>query len=60
MERIYLDVPFDEHEEVCRRRAHWDAQRKCWFIHPEEDIGRFRRWLGRRDSPAAVKPCFSA
>jgi hypothetical protein len=46
MERTYLYVPFEEHDDARRQGALWDADAKCWYISANEAPSRFRRWLG--------------
>ena len=45
MDRTYLYVPPEEKAEVQSLGAHWDSDRKSWYIGPEESSARFSKWL---------------
>jgi hypothetical protein len=44
MPRIDLVVPFIESEAARCAGAHWDAQRKTWFVPEGMDAAAFSRW----------------
>ena len=46
MKRVYLNVPYEEHNEAKSNGAMWDAQRKQWFYikHHTDDDSRFAVW----------------
>ncbi len=45
MNRIYLEVPFSEKEQVKQMGAKWDAHHRMWYVPEGKDIEVFRRWL---------------
>lgn len=44
-ERINLNVPFGEKEEVKRLGAKWDKDKKTWYIPGNIDRAPFERWV---------------
>jgi hypothetical protein len=44
-ERIYLDVPFEEKDEVKTLGAWWDPAEKRWFVKEGRDPKEFERWF---------------
>lgn len=44
-ERINLNVPFGEKEEVKRLGAKWDKDKKTWYIPGNLDRAPFERWV---------------
>jgi len=47
MDRILLYVPFEEAGEAENAGALHDPDSKCWYIRPDQERQRFRRWLRR-------------
>ena len=43
-EKIYLNVPFEEKEEVKSLGARWDRNKRSWFIPPGVDPEPFSKW----------------
>jgi hypothetical protein len=43
--RLYLNVPIQEKDEVKALGARWDGERKLWWILPEQYKGSITRWL---------------
>ena len=43
-EKIYLNVPFEEKEEVKSLGARWDRNKRSWYIRPGVDPKPFSRW----------------
>src|SRR5208283_4721116 len=43
-EKIYLNVPFEEKEEVKSLGARWDRNKRSWFIPPGVDPKPFAKW----------------
>lgn len=47
MQRIYLDVPFEEKDQAREQGARWDKQAKRWYIFTDQDKSGFARWLSQ-------------
>jgi len=47
VEKILLYVPVEEAEEAQSAGARHDPGCKCWYIEPDQERPRFRRWLRR-------------
>jgi hypothetical protein len=45
MDRAYLYVEPEEYAEVQALGAHWDSERKCWYINSDEEAARLSKWL---------------
>jgi hypothetical protein len=45
VERVYLDVPFQEKDEVKALGARWDLDARSWYVPPGVGIERLARWL---------------
>lgn len=43
--RMTLAVPFAEKDQAKELGAKWDGESKSWYIEPDMDTGKFRRWL---------------
>jgi putative DNA primase/helicase len=43
-ERVYIDVPFPEKDEVKQLGARWDRQQQSWYIPAAVDASLFARW----------------
>lgn len=57
--RVYLNVPFEDKDEVKKRGARWDPEVKRWYVGdyvPEED---FKSWIGRPKGTQFLKVPFS-
>jgi Domain of unknown function (DUF5710) len=46
MSRIELRVSFEDNEIVKKLGAHWDPNRKVWFVPRGVDPGLFGEWIG--------------
>ncbi len=44
-DRVYLAVPFAEKDVAKALGAHWDPERRWWFISPSHPRADFQRWL---------------
>jgi hypothetical protein len=51
VDRTYLFVLPEEKAEVQALGAHWDAEKKCWYINLDEERARFSKWLLDDDGP---------
>jgi DNA topoisomerase-3 len=47
-QRIYLEVPFDEKDEVKSLGASWDSTRKQWYTIPGDGALDFAKWNQQR------------
>lgn len=45
--RIYLNVPFNDKNEVKRLGAKWDSEYRGWWIAPDIQRDPFNKWLPR-------------
>ncbi|XOB65891.1 DUF5710 domain-containing protein [Deferribacteres bacterium DY0037] len=45
MNKVYLDVPYNEKDEAKALGARWDGAVKSWFIPKDIPIKRFTKWL---------------
>src|SRR5262245_22833470 len=52
--RTYLYVPYEERAQVERLGAHWDDNRKCWYIRSDQQAAPFQQWLGVADSESTL------
>ncbi|MDP9826206.1 DUF5710 domain-containing protein [Kineosporia succinea] len=50
MERIWLDVPFEEKDQAKKAGARWDATAKRWYA-PRADNEDLRRWTSKPPLP---------
>ncbi|WP_036966981.1 DUF5710 domain-containing protein [Promicromonospora kroppenstedtii] len=50
MERIWLDVPFEEKDEAKELGARWAPDAKRWFA-PRPGMARLERWAALPDVP---------
>lgn len=46
--RVYLDCPFEEKDEVKEIGAKWDHLSKKWYVPFELELAPFERWLPDR------------
>lgn len=44
-QRINLEVPFAQKEQVKRLGARWDPQQRVWFISSKFDLDKFAPWI---------------
>lgn len=44
-QRINLEVPFAQKEQVKRLGARWDPQQRVWFINSKFDLDKFAPWI---------------
>lgn len=44
-DRIYLNVPFSEKDEVKALGAYWNGSKRRWVMRKDSDPNLFRRWL---------------
>lgn len=57
--RVYLNVPFDDKDEVKKRGARWDPDVKRWYVGeylPAED---FKAWIGQPKGTMFLKVPFA-
>lgn len=47
-ERLYLDVPYAEKDDVKRLGAQWDSVQRKWWIPGTTQRSRFARWLVKK------------
>jgi Domain of unknown function (DUF5710) len=56
-ERVYLDVPFLENDQVKALGARWDGQRRQWWVDPRrvplEQVARWREEAALSPAPRA-------
>lgn len=45
MEKIYLNVPYFQKDDVKSRGAKWDAERKKWYVLSSANLAPFQPWL---------------
>lgn len=45
MQRLYLDVPFDEKDQARALGAKWDKRARRWYIFTNQERSAFARWL---------------
>ena len=45
MERVDLDVPFQEKDLAKARGAAWDRERRVWYVPAGTDAGQFAEWI---------------
>ena len=43
--QTYLDVPWDDKDEVKKLGAWFDMQKKAWYVPKNADISKFEKWL---------------
>lgn len=43
--QVWLNVPFDEKDQVKALGAHWDPVRRLWWVEDQADLSAFERWL---------------
>lgn len=53
VDRVYLDVPFEEKDEVKALGARWDRDGRSWYVPPGIEVERFARWLAVRPEEKA-------
>ena len=51
---LYLDCPFEEHEECKSRGGQWDPELKCLYIRSGMDLTKFAKWLPLSDYPNQI------
>lgn len=44
IKKIYLNVSFDDKDEVKALGARWDGSKKQWFIMSNQDVKKFAKW----------------
>jgi Domain of unknown function (DUF5710) len=44
-EKLYLDVPFPDKEQVKARGARWDRDARSWYVPSNLDVEPFVHWL---------------
>lgn len=59
-DRLYLNVPFEENDQVKALGAHWDPQRRQWWVDPrrvpQEQVARWREEPAPSLVPRAGEP----
>ena len=55
-ERIWLDVPFIEKNEVKALGGRWDRQAKSWYIGPNGDREKLARWIKQEGTAVEQRP----
>lgn len=43
--RINLIVPFSEKDIAKRRGAHWDVEKKTWYVEDHSRLELFTKWI---------------
>ncbi len=51
----YLNVPFEDKDQVKALGARWDNDRKCWYAPKGADLSKFTNWMGDGKVPSQVK-----
>ena len=51
---LYLDCPFEEHEECKSMGGQWDPELKCLYIRSGMDLTKFAKWLPLPDYPNQI------
>ena len=51
--RVFIAVPFQEHDEAKALGARWNRLRQSWYIPDNLDPSPFTRWLPRSEETAA-------
>ena len=54
--REYITVPFEEKEEAKRLGAHWDTDRRSWYITSDADASAFAKWRGKKPEHVKLSP----
>jgi Domain of unknown function (DUF5710) len=44
-EKLYLDVPFPDKEQVKALGARWDRDARSWYVPNHLDVESFTHWL---------------
>jgi hypothetical protein len=45
VERINLNVPFQEKDQAKSLGARWDPHLKTWYIDSDKDLKLFTKWM---------------
>lgn len=53
-EKIYLDVPYHEKNEVKGLGAKWDKKEKAWYIMSDQNNVSFNKWIASDNKPEAT------
>ena len=43
--RVKIVVPFQDKDQAKALGAKWDGDLKTWYVPPDKDLNKFRRWL---------------
>ena len=52
---MYLEVPFDEKDEVKKLGAKWNSKRKKWFVPKDVNNQIFTKWIPEYETEFSVK-----
>ena len=51
----YLDVPFDDKDEVKALGARWDGNKKSWYVPSGKDTAPFAKWINGNGTKSVKK-----
>lgn len=54
---LYIDVPFQEKDEVKALGAKWNPSRKSWYVEDYNDYLKFKKWIPKTKNGRAAVIC---
>lgn len=57
--RVYLNVPFEDKDEVKKRGARWDPDVKRWYVGDYVPAEDFKSWIGQPKGTQFLKVSFA-